>query len=393
MIVATVEIDPQTEVPPAQRSARAAARGPAGATSPASVGAASQGPAGDASQGAAGATSPASARATSPASEIDALLAGVRRLTQLADSASDPQAIFGALVAELLRELPSVQEVQVHELSSAQDTVTIHLYGGESCLSYLRPQSERPAGVAWVAGTGQSVLAAGARELHASVPRLAAAGRVGSALLLPLSVHGEVEAVVILVQRAVESFAERAAQHAATLVDQGATALALLRARAEAGTDPVTGCMNHRAMRRRLSEEIDRATRTAGKLACMLIDLDNFKLVNDRHGHAAGDALLREVAQALMGEFRAFDRVARYGGDEFVVILAGADLQSAAVAAERARERMLGLSSFEIAPGVSGSIGVAQWRAGMSTDTLLDACDAALLRGKREGKGRVTRAA
>jgi diguanylate cyclase (GGDEF)-like protein len=327
------------------------------------------------------------------AQSVDALLAGVRRLTQLADSAGEPQEVFAALARELLRELPRVAEMQVHHLSSSHDTVAIHLHGGESCLSYLRPLDERPAGVAWVAGTGQSVIASGARELNASVPRLAAAGAIGSALLLPLSAHGEVEAVVILVQREAASFAERAAQHAATLVDQAGTALALLRARAEAGTDPVTGCMNHRAMRRRLSEEIGRATRTDGKLACMLIDLDNFKQVNDRHGHAAGDTLLREVARALMGEFRAFDRVARYGGDEFVVILAGADLQSATIAAERARERMLGLPAFEAAPGVSASIGVAQWRAPMNTDMLLDACDAALLQSKREGKGRVTRAA
>ena len=74
------------------------------------------------------------------------------------------------------------------------------------------------------------------------------------------------------------------------LVEQGATALALARARAEAGTDPVTGCMNHRAMRRRLDEEIGRAARTGGPLSCLLIDLDDFKLVNDAHGHQAGDA-------------------------------------------------------------------------------------------------------
>jgi diguanylate cyclase (GGDEF)-like protein len=327
---------------------------------------------------------------------MDSLLAGVRRLTRLADTATAPQEVFRALAGELFAELAGVEEVQVHQLAGpgvAEDTVAVYMFDGEGRLSYLRPLGERPAGVAWVASTGQSVLASGARELAASVPRLAAAAEVGCALLLALTVHGEVEAVVILAQKRAKAFDVRAVQHAATLVDQAATALALLRARAEAGTDPVTGCMNHRAMRRRLSEEIGRATRTEGKLACLLIDLDNFKLVNDRHGHSAGDALLRDVAQALMGEFRAFDRVARYGGDEFVVILAGADLESAAVAAERARERMLGLSSFDVTPGVSASIGVAQWCAPMSTDMLLDACDAALLQGKREGKGRVTRAA
>jgi diguanylate cyclase (GGDEF)-like protein len=323
---------------------------------------------------------------------MDSLLAGVRRLAHLADSAGEPREIFRALAAELFAEL-GVEEVQLHHLAEREDTVVVYMFGGDGRMSYLAPLGERPRGVAWVADSGKEVMAYGARELAAAVPRLVAGGGVCCALLLPLAVRGDVETVVILVRRRPQGFDERAVQSAATLVDQAATALALLRARAEAGTDPVTGCMNHRAMRRRVNEEIGRANRTDGRLACLLIDLDNFKLVNDRHGHSAGDVLLREVAQALMGEFRAFDRVARYGGDEFVVILAGADLESATIAAERARERMLEVPSFDVTPGVSASIGVAQWRAPMSTDMLLDACDAALLQGKRAGKGRVTRAA
>src|SRR5207245_7049736 len=136
---------------------------------------------------------------------------------------------------------------------------------------------------------------------------------------LPLAVRGEVEAVVVLVRRAAEPFAPDALERAVPLVEQGATALALVRARQEAGTDAVTGCMNHRAMRRRLDEEIGRAMRTGGPLACLLIDLDDFKLVNDRLGHPTGDAMLREVVHTLANEFRSFDSVARYGGVEFVL--------------------------------------------------------------------------
>ncbi len=103
--------------------------------------------------------------------------------------------------------------------------------------------------------------------------------------------------------------------------------------------------------------------------------------------------MLRGVVQALVGEFRAFDRVARYGGDEFVVILPNAELDSAAAAATRALERLRASSVHDgVREGVSASIGVAQWQAPMSTDQLLEACDAALLRSKRQGKGRVTRA-
>jgi diguanylate cyclase (GGDEF)-like protein len=341
-------------------------------------------------------------QAASP--DRDSLLAGLRRLMRLADGAAEPEAVMRALAGELFALLAAA-EVHVHHLASGPeahggdpqlatgDPVVVYMFGGEGRLSYEMPRTERPPGVAWVASTGQSVLVTGARELIGAVPRIAVTGEVTSVLLLPLTVRGEVEAVVVVVRRGAEDVDERATLQAAVLVDQAAGALALLRARAEAGTDAVTGCMNHRAMRRRLQEEIGRAARTDGRLSCLLLDLDDFKLVNDRHGHPAGDALLRGVSRALMGEFRAFDRVARYGGDEFVVILPNAGLESAALAADRALQRLAALPSFDVAPGVSASIGVAQWQAPMTAGELLAACDDALLRSKRAGKGRVERAA
>jgi diguanylate cyclase (GGDEF)-like protein len=334
----------------------------------------------------------------------DPLLGGLRRLMRLADSAAEPDAVLGALAGELFALL-GADEVHVHHLApddaarerdplaDAADPVAVYLFGGEGRLSYEVPRAERPSGVAWVASTGQSVQLDGARELAAAMPRVATADGAAGALLLALTVRDEVEAVVVVVRRRREPFDAAAAQRAAVLVDQAAAALALLRARAEAGTDAVTGCMNHRAMRRRLHEEIGRAARADGRLSCLLLDLDDFKLVNDRHGHPAGDALLRGVARALMGEFRAFDRVARYGGDEFVVILPNADLDSAAHAADRALQRLSELPSFDAAPGVYASIGVAQWRAPMTVGELLAACDEALLLSKRTGKGHVERAA
>jgi diguanylate cyclase (GGDEF)-like protein len=329
------------------------------------------------------------------AARSDPLLAGVRRLTLLADGADDGETIFRGLARELLLA-PGAEEVHVHHLVKSpaeEDLVVVYLFEGDGRLSYLAPRSERPAGIGWVANTASSFLAADARELQASLPRLAATGKASCALLLPVAVRGQVEAVVVLVRRELaEAYAERSIELATTLADQAATALALVRARAEAGTDPVTGCMNHRAMRRRLHEEIGRAMRTGSPLSCLLIDLDNFKLVNDRHGHQAGDTVLREVGRALVGEFRAFDRVARYGGDEFVAILPNAELESAAAAASRALARLLALPSREANPGVGASVGVAQWQAPMGTDALLRACDTALLRSKRQGKGRVTQA-
>ena len=327
---------------------------------------------------------------------MDRLLAGIRHLSALADGAGDAETTFRSLARELL-EMPGADEVHVHHLhddgEDRDELVSVYMFDGSGRLSYLLPRAERPPGIGWVASSGRSFLAAHPAELLASLPRLAASDGVSSALLLALAERNEVEAVVVLVRRDREPFDPAEVELAVALVEQAATTLALTRARAEAGTDAVTGCMNHRAMRRRLDEEIGRATRTGGPLSCLLIDLDDFKLVNDRHGHQAGDAVLRGVVQALVGEFRAFDRVARYGGDEFVVILPNAELDSAAAAASRALERLRTMPSHERAPaGVAASVGAAQWQSPMSTDDLLQACDAALLRSKRQGKGRVTRA-
>jgi len=326
--------------------------------------------------------------------EAEELLAGIRRLTAIADLAGDQETIYSALARELLTS-PGGDEVHVHHLLPREEEraelVVVYLYGGEGRVSYLVPLVERPPGVSWVASTGRSFLATRAEEFAATLPRLEQTGPVSCALLVPLADRSEVRAVVTLVRRSSGVLRSRTVEHAVALVEQAATALALVRARAEAGTDAVTGSMNRRAMRRRLQEEIDRALRAGGLLSCLMIDLDDFKSVNDVHGHPAGDALLRAVVHALVGEFRAFDRVARYGGDEFVVILPNADLDAAAAAGARAIARLAAIRGENgLESGVSASIGAAQWRSPMGIDELLEECDAALLRSKRQGKGRVT---
>jgi len=328
--------------------------------------------------------------------DLAPLLAGVRRLTLLADAAEDSDMVYAALARELIATM-GAEEVHIHRLAPSEENelVVVYMLGGDGRLSYVQPHSERPPGVSWVASTGRSFLAVGPRELTASVPRLSitapsSSGIPGCALLSPLSHAGQVEAVVVLVRRESEPYDERSIEETTTLVDQAATVLALVRARAEAGTDSVAGCLNHRAMRRRLHEEIGRAERAGGRLSCVIVDLDDFKLVNDRYGHQVGDSILRQVAQALMGEFRAFDRVARYGGDEFVVILPNADIESAVAAARRALERLLKVLFPDGSRGVSASMGVAEWQASMTEGQLLEVCDAALLQGKRDGKGNVT---
>jgi diguanylate cyclase (GGDEF)-like protein len=158
-----------------------------------------------------------------------------------------------------------------------------------------------------------------------------------------------------------------------------------------ARTDALTGLLNHGAMQVRIREEIARAHRDGTQLSCALIDLDDFKRVNDLRGHAAGDELLRRVAQALQQQLRPYDQVARYGGDEFVLLLPGSDEATALQVAERVRDAIGGHIGGEPDFAVAGScsIGVAQWHDPLTSDGLLEHADRALLLAKRTGKGRV----
>ena len=127
-------------------------------------------------------------------------------------------------------------------------------------------------------------------------------------------------------------------------------------------TDSLTGVYNRRYIDRRLLEEIARARRQAYPISFMYIDIDHFKRVNDTVGHGGGDDVLREVAGRIKNELRTSDAVARFGGEEFVVLLIDANLESAAFVAERIRSSVAGTMialSPELQLSVTVSIGVA----------------------------------
>jgi diguanylate cyclase (GGDEF)-like protein len=163
--------------------------------------------------------------------------------------------------------------------------------------------------------------------------------------------------------------------------------LALLRLHESlAATDPLTGGPNRRAFLDRLGAGIAAAGRGAQAVVC-LIDLDGFKAVNDRDGHAAGDAVLRAVSAALTGAVRGTDSVARLGGDEFAVLAeVSADFPADALA-ERLRRAVAGAGD---GVGVTASVGVAVIHPGDDADLLLHRADAAMYRAKTAGGNRVT---
>ena len=164
-------------------------------------------------------------------------------------------------------------------------------------------------------------------------------------------------------------------------------------------TDSLTGVYNRRYIDRRLLEEIGRARRQNYCISCMYIDIDHFKLVNDTYGHQGGDEVLREVAARIRTELRRSDALGRFGGEEFVVLLIDADLDSATFVAERIRASIAG-TMFDL-PGsaqawVSVSIGVASLEADAAllpietvAQQLVAHADQALYQAKAGGRNKV----
>lgn len=156
--------------------------------------------------------------------------------------------------------------------------------------------------------------------------------------------------------------------------------------------DPLTNVLNARAFARELAQELGRNRRYGRPLALIYLDLDDFKKVNDAHGHATGDAVLRLVADAMRGAVRSADVVGRLGGDEFGVLMPETD---ATVAHGAASRLVAGIRTvFRGTPSVTASIGVvAVSGTEAGTDELLRKADQAMYEAKRGGKDRVVQVA
>ena len=165
-------------------------------------------------------------------------------------------------------------------------------------------------------------------------------------------------------------------------------------------TDFLTGFHNRRYMQARLREELARAQRDKGTVACLMIDVDHFKRLNDAHGHLAGDSVLREVARRIDSEIRLSDTGARFGGDEFAVVLPGGQARDAEALARRVLHTVSG-TLIPVAPGVTAtitlSIGVAVASPDAATrdlkllaERLIAEADAALYKSKAAGRNCVT---
>ena len=223
--------------------------------------------------------------------------------------------------------------------------------------------------------------------------------RTRSFLSVPLMLRGEVVGVISVADPEGERFARvalrnlRALAHVASLAVDRGTVYAQARAFARvAAVDPLTGLFNRRYFLTRLHEEVERARRQSSALAVLMIDLDNFKQLNDRLGHTVGDAVLRFAGDVLRRSVRSFDVCARLGGDEFAILMPGSSPESAGQVGERIRA---GVEASHASGNlgsddqrVSASVGFASL-TGNSAEDLMERADQALYVAKRGGKNRV----
>ena len=156
----------------------------------------------------------------------------------------------------------------------------------------------------------------------------------------------------------------------------------------QAATDGLTGAVNRLRFEQVLASEIQRARRHGTPLSVILLDADHFKTVNDTHGHLGGDRVLKRLAEIIEAELREPDLLARWGGEEFVILAPGTDLQGACQLAEKLRRR-IERATFNGGCSLTCSFGVAAYRSEESPEGFVERADQALYRAKRAGRNRV----
>jgi diguanylate cyclase (GGDEF)-like protein len=300
-----------------------------------------------------------------------------------------------AALGDALNDMALQLEARLAELEAERGRVREALARFGEALAATHDAEELRRVVA--AAAAEATSAHGSRIVSAdgSVVTSGDADADGERLILPLTASGERFGTLELVG---DSFSKEERMNAASLAAHAVVALENARlhdmVERQALVDGLTGLANRRAASDALHAEAARAERLGTPLSIVLADLDEFKDVNDAHGHAVGDAVLRTLAEVLRETLRESDLAGRWGGEEFLLLLPGADEEGAAQLAERVRIAVAE-RSIPAAPGltVTASFGAAEYAGETNTEELVVAADGALYQAKRAGKDRVERAA
>lgn len=316
-------------------------------------------------------------------------LALLNELGRKAAAILDPNNLLRSMCSQIRRGF-GYDQVSIETLDPERDELVVEAQEGYGAEFQGRrsPRGEGLAGVA--AQRGEAVLGSSLEGENRSAPP---DGRVRSALSLPLLYAGKTLGVLSLASFKEHSFPPQDVLTLETLADQVAVALhnarAYQAAQQEAITDHLTHLKTHRFFMEALEAEWRRAPRARRHFSLIMMDLDGFKPVNDRHGHVEGDRVLVEVGRVLEGRSRQSNVVARYGGDQFAILMPEATLEQAEILAERLRSSFAA-NTFLSNHKVTASLGIATFPIhGATPEELLRVADAGMYLAKHEKGDRV----
>lgn len=367
--------------------------------------------------------------------EIDAVIVGVNMLAEeleasrgeLEQRVRERTAEFERLnhdirqltdLGNLLLACETIDEaysVMAHSLASMFDGLSgcVYLYRASRNVLEVKSTWGDPPGTAVLAPTDCWALRRGQRHFVDAIdPALSCRHvqhRTGDSICIPMSAQGQISGLLHLMDSRLDqiragtgaSLTEAKQSLAVAVGEQTALALANLdlreKLRLQALRDPLTGLLNRRFVEEWIEREVARTNHSGRSFGVIMADVDHFKQINDVHGHDAGDQLLKAIADAIRSSLRAGDLPCRYGGEEFLVLLADIDLTVLAARAEELRSRVAAVRvehRGEPVPGATLSAGIALYpQHGASASLVIDAADAALYSAKRAGRDRVVTAA
>ncbi|MEO5586432.1 MAG: GGDEF domain-containing protein [Novosphingobium sp.] len=312
-------------------------------------------------------------------------------MTDMLQAAEDHEDAGAVLMATALRLLPSFGGA-LYVFNNSRDRLDLAKSWNTS--EAFHPAETLLPGNCWALKRGKPHVNDGVAGTLCCMHHIGAAATIE----VPMLARGQVHGLVMLALEAEDAFGQlkTVGRLAGAMADSMSLALSNIALREKLRTqslrDPLTGLYNRRYMEDALERYVSLAERSGAATTVLMMDLDNFKRLNDQLGHAKGDAVLRDVAAQLVGGLRPSDVVCRYGGEELMVILPDCGMEDGRIKAEALRLRVEGLTEVHEIP-ISVSIGIASIPAtSTSVVDLVAMADAALYEAKRDGKNRVVSA-